>query len=67
MIRSRHAKQGTNLVAGDFAGIRAVVNAKSLANPAKAIAQWIRQYPTLFSPGSEEGHNTRARAGDLDR
>jgi cytochrome c556 len=42
-----------------------VVNAKgdvkSVANPAKAIARWIRQFPTQFPKGSEQGHNTRAR------
>ena len=32
-----------------------------MANPAKAIARWIRQFPTLFPKGSEQGHNTRAR------
>ena len=62
-IETRQA--GQDLVAGDFVGIRAVVNAKgdvkTLVNPAKAIARWIRQYPTLFPTGSDEGHNTRAR------
>jgi cytochrome c556 len=52
-------------VAADFAGIRAVVSAKgdikSLANPAKVIARWIRQFPTQFPKRSEQGHNTRAR------
>jgi cytochrome c556 len=63
-IETRQA--GQDLVAADFAGIRAVVNAKgevkSVANPAKAIARWIRQFPTQFPKGSEQGHNTRARA-----
>ena len=62
-IETRQA--GQDLVSADFAGIRAVVNAqgdvKSLANPAKAIARWIRQFPTQFPKGSEQGHNTRAR------
>ena len=60
-IETRQA--GQDLVSADFAGIRAVVNAngdvKSLANPAKAIARWIRQFPTQFPKGSEQGHNTR--------
>lgn len=62
-IETRQA--GQDLVAADFAGIRAVVGAKgdvkSVANPAKAIARWIRQFPTQFPKGSEQGHNTRAR------
>jgi cytochrome c556 len=31
-----------------------------LEDPAKAIARWIRQFPTQFPKGTEEGHNTRA-------
>jgi cytochrome c556 len=62
-IETRQA--GQDLVAADFAGIRAVVSAKgdikSVANPAKAIARWIRQFPTQFPKGSEQGHDTRAR------
>ena len=62
-IETRQA--GQDLVAADFVGIRAVVNAKddvkAVANPAKAIARWIRQFPTQFPKGSEQGHNTRAR------
>jgi cytochrome c556 len=62
-IETRQA--GQDLVAADFAGIRAVVSAKgdikSLANPAKAIARWIRQFPTQFPKGSEQGDDTRAR------
>jgi cytochrome c556 len=63
-IETRQA--GQDLVSADFAGIRAVVVAKgdvkSLVNPAKAIARWIRQFPTQFPKGSEQGHNTRARS-----
>lgn len=62
-IETRQA--GQDLVSADFAGIRAVVGAKgevkTVANPAKAIARWIRQFPTQFPKGSEQGHNTRAR------
>lgn len=62
-IETRQA--GQDLVATDFAGMRAVVVAKgdvkTLVNPAKAMARWLRQFPTLFPKGSEQGHNTRAR------
>jgi cytochrome c556 len=62
-IETRQA--GQDLVSADFAGIRAVVAAKgdvkTLANPAKAIARWIRQFPTQFPKGSDQGHDTRAR------
>ena len=55
---------GQALVSADFAGIRAVVAAKGdvkgLVNPAKALARWIRQFPTHFPKGSEQGHGTRA-------
>ncbi len=33
---------------------------KTLEVPAKAMARWIRQYPTLFPPGSDQGHTTKA-------
>jgi cytochrome c556 len=61
-IETRQA--GQDLLAADYAGIRAVVAAKgdvkTLENPAKAMARWIRQFPTQFPKGSEEGHNTKA-------
>ena len=61
-IETRQA--GQDLLSADFAGIRAVVAAKgdvkTLEAPAKAIARWIRQFPTQFPPGTEEGHNTKA-------
>ena len=61
-IETRQA--GQDLLSGDFAGIRAVVAAqgdvKTLENPAKALARWIRQFPTQFPKGTEQGHNTRA-------
>ena len=62
VIETRQA--GQDLLAGTYAGIRAVVAAKgdvkTLENPAKAMARWIRQFPTQFPKGSEEGHNTKA-------
>ena len=61
-IEARQA--GQDLLAGDFAGIRAVVAAKGevkkLENPAKAMARWIRQFPNQFPKGTEQGHNTKA-------
>jgi len=61
-IETRQAAQ--DLLSGDFAGIRAVVAAKgdvkTLENPAKAMARWMRQYTSQFPKGSEQGHNTKA-------
>ena len=62
VIETRQA--GQDLMNGTFVGIRAVVASKgdvrTLTNSGKAIARWIRQYPTLFPPGSDKGHNTKA-------
>jgi cytochrome c556 len=61
-IETRQA--GQDLMAADFAGIRAVVAAKgdvkTLEKPADAMARWIRQFPSQFPPGSETGHDTKA-------
>lgn len=61
-IETRQA--GQDVFAGTFSGIRAVVAAKgdvkTLENPAKGMARWIKQFPTLFPKGSEQGHNTKA-------
>ncbi len=61
-IETRHA--GPDLVRADKAAPRAVVAAngdvKTLVNPAKATARWMRQFPTQFPKGSDQGHNTRA-------
>jgi cytochrome c556 len=61
-ILTRQAGQA--LLSGDFAGIRAVVagkgDVKTLEAPAKAMARWIRQFPTHFPKGSDQGHDTRA-------
>lgn len=55
---------GQFLMFGDFTGMNAVVAAKGdvtkLKNPAKAIARWMKVFPTLFPPGSEKGENTKA-------
>jgi cytochrome c556 len=62
VIETRQA--GQDLLSSDYAGIRAVVAAKgdikTLENPSKAIARWMRQYPSLFPKGSDQGHNTKA-------
>ncbi len=61
-IETRQA--GQDLLAGTYAGIKAVVadkgDVKTLETPAKAIARWIRQFPTQFPKGTEQGHNTKA-------
>jgi cytochrome c556 len=61
-IETRQA--GQDLFAGTYAGIRVVVatkgDVKTLENPAKAMARWMRQFPTQFPKGSEEGHDTKA-------
>lgn len=55
---------GLDLLAGNFAGIKAVITAKgdlkTLENPAKAMQRWAMVMPTLFPKGSETGHNTKA-------
>lgn len=53
-----------SLLAGDFAGIRAVAAAKgdvkTLENPAKAMGRFAAIMPTLFPQGTAAGNNTRA-------
>jgi cytochrome c556 len=55
-----------SLMAGDFAGINAVIAAngdiKKLESPAKAIARYAAIIPTLFPKGTESGNNTKAKA-----
>jgi cytochrome c556 len=61
-VETRQA--GQDLLAGDFAGIRAVVAAKGdipkLEGPSKAMARWIRQFPTQFPAGTEKAKGTKA-------
>jgi cytochrome c556 len=61
-IETRQA--GQDLMISTFTLIRAEVAAKgdvkTLEGPAKAMARWMRQFPTQFPPGTEQGHNTRA-------
>jgi len=55
---------GFALLAGDFAGIRAVAAAKgdvkALENPAKAMGRFAAIIPSLFPQGTAAGNNTRA-------
>src|SRR5215469_7725181 len=64
IIETRQA--GQDLLNGTFAGIKAVVVAKgdvkTLETPAKAMARWMKQFPSMFPKGSEEGHKTKALA-----
>jgi cytochrome c556 len=61
-IETRQA--GQDLFSATYAGIRVVVatkgDVKTLESPAKAMARWMKQFPTQFPKGSEEGHNTKA-------
>ena len=63
-VRSRRARPGRTCSPATYAGIRGVVAAKgdvkTLENPAKAMARWMKQFPPQFPKGSEQGHNTRA-------
>jgi cytochrome c556 len=56
IIETRQA--GQDLLSGNFAGIRAVVAAKGdvtkLEDPAKAMARWMKQFPTTFPAGSDK-------------
>jgi cytochrome c556 len=56
-IATRQA--GLDLLAGNFAGIKAVITAggdvKTLENPANAIKKWGVQFPSLFPAGSDKG------------
>ena len=48
-------------VAGDMKrAVAAKVDVKPYADNATAIANWMRQFPALFPPGSEKGHDTKA-------
>ena len=55
---------GQDLLYGNFIGMNTVVAAKGdvtkLEKPAKAIARWMKVFPTEFPPGSDKGGNTKA-------
>ncbi len=57
---------GLDLLAGTFAGVKAVVTAngdvKTLEGPGKAIARWGKLFPTLFPAGSDKGTTKAAPA-----
>src|ERR1700729_70243 len=57
---------GLDLLAGNFAGIKAVITAngdvKTLEGPANAIKKWAAQFPTLFPAGSDKGTTKAAPA-----
>jgi cytochrome c556 len=61
-IQTRQA--GQDLVAGTFAGIKAVVTAngdvKTLEGAGKAIQKWALVFPTLFPAGSDKGDTKAA-------
>jgi cytochrome c556 len=62
IIETRQA--GQDLLAGTFTGInegfKRKVPVKTFANPAAAMARWMKQFPTTFPPGSDHGNNTKA-------
>ena len=57
---------GLDLLAGNFAGVKAVITAKgdlkTLEGPANAIRKWALQFPTLFPAGSDKGTTKAAPA-----
>ena len=63
-IQTRQA--GQDLLAGTFAGVKAVVTAngdvKTLEGPGKAIQRWALVFPTLFPAGSDKGDTKAAPA-----
>jgi cytochrome c556 len=62
IIETRQA--GQDLLAGTFTGInqgvKHKVEVKAFADPAAAMARWMRQFPSTFPPGSDHGNNTKA-------
>lgn len=57
ILETRQA--GQDLLSGTFAGIIQGVkhnaDVKAFANPAAAMARWMKQFPTTFPPGSDKG------------
>ncbi len=68
-IQTRQA--GQDLLAGTFAGIVQGVKQKApvkpFADPAAAMARWMKQYPTTFPPGSDKGPTKALPAVWTDR
>jgi cytochrome c556 len=63
-IKTRQA--GQDLVAGTFAGVKAVItlkgDVKTLEGPGKAIQKWALVFPTLFPAGTDKGDTKAAPA-----
>jgi len=61
-IQTRQA--GLDLLAGTFAGVKAVVTAngdvKTLEGPGKAISRWGKLFPVFFPAGSDKGDTKAA-------
>ncbi len=59
-------KAGQDVLAGTFAGVKAVLtlkgDVKTLEGPGKAIQHWALVFPTLFPPGSDKGDTKAAPA-----
>ena len=57
---------GLDLLAGTFGGINNVVklkgDVKTLEGPARYMQKWATVMPSLFPPGSDTGHATKAKA-----
>ncbi|HET8995749.1 MAG TPA: cytochrome c [Acetobacteraceae bacterium] len=55
---------GQDLLFGNFTGMRTTAAANGditkMKEPAKAIARWMKVFPTEFPPGSDKGENTKA-------
>src|SRR5256885_253443 len=55
---------GQDLVGAVAAGMKRTVAAKEEVKPyadgAQAISRWALQFPSLFPPGSDKGHDTKA-------
>lgn len=68
-IKTRQA--GQDVLAGTFAGVKAVItlkgDVKTLEAPGKAIQKWALVFPTLFPAGSDKGDTKAAPAIWTDR
>ena len=57
-------QNGQDLVYAVTSDMKRAVAAKEEVKPyedgAKAISSWAKQFPTLFPPGSDKGHDTKA-------
>jgi cytochrome c556 len=64
-------KAGQDVLAGTFAGVKAVItlkgDVKTLENPGRAIQRWALVFPTLFPAGTDKGDTKAAPAIWTDR